>query len=108
MKDFAMIRKPETTKPGMTKPEIAKPGRAALLLFLTILGCNTSQTPSPPHSQPPRSQASPEQHRTLPAPTGPQNFDYYLLNLSWSPEFCHSHRDNLQCSQQLGFILPGL
>jgi ribonuclease T2 len=92
-----MIRRSEMTKPGVTKF-----GRTALLLFVAILGCNASQTPAP-HSQP-----SSEQHRTLPAATGPQNFDYYLLNLSWSPEFCHSHRDNLQCSQQLGFILHGL
>src|ERR1700677_1565988 len=37
-----------------------------------------------------------------------QNFDYYLLNLSWSPEFCHSHRAAPECAQHLTFVLHGL
>ena len=37
-----------------------------------------------------------------------QNFDYYLLNLSWSPEFCHSHPDAVECSQHATFVLHGL
>lgn len=36
------------------------------------------------------------------------NFDYYLLNLSWSPEFCHSHPDAVECSQYSTFVLHGL
>jgi ribonuclease T2 len=39
----------------------------------------------------------------------PGVFDYYLLTLSWSPEFCHGHPDNPECkSGHYGFIVHGL
>ncbi|HEX5283224.1 MAG TPA: ribonuclease T2 [Bryocella sp.] len=39
---------------------------------------------------------------------GPQNFDYFLLNLSWSPEFCHSHASAPECGHHAAFVLHGL
>ncbi|HEU4635592.1 MAG TPA: ribonuclease T2 [Edaphobacter sp.] len=42
------------------------------------------------------------------APGQAQAFDYYLLNLSWSPEFCHSHPSDIQCAQHSTFVLHGL
>ncbi len=39
----------------------------------------------------------------------PGVFDYYVLALSWSPEFCHSHPDNPECqSGHHGFVVHGL
>jgi len=41
----------------------------------------------------------------------PGAFDYYLLTLSWSPEFCHSaaHADKSECqSGHYGFVVHGL
>jgi ribonuclease T2 len=38
----------------------------------------------------------------------PGSFDYYLLNLSWSPEFCTTHSDSPECGHGLGFIVHGL
>ena len=40
----------------------------------------------------------------------PGNFDYYLFTLSWVPEYCHSHRDAVECStdSHYGFIVHGL
>ncbi len=35
-------------------------------------------------------------------------FDYYMLVLSWSPEFCYSHPNAAQCSQHTGFTVHGL
>ena len=35
-------------------------------------------------------------------------FDYYLLVLSWSPEFCYSHASAPQCSAHSGFVVHGL
>jgi len=35
-------------------------------------------------------------------------FDYYLLNLSWAPEFCYTKPDNPECSGHFGFIVHGL
>ncbi len=37
-----------------------------------------------------------------------QNFDYYLLNISWSPEFCHSHPEAAECAAHDTFVLHGL
>jgi ribonuclease T2 len=35
-------------------------------------------------------------------------FDFYLLNLSWSPEFCVTHPSGVECGQHRGFIVHGL
>lgn len=39
-----------------------------------------------------------------------RDFDYYVLSLSWSPEFCHSNPANAECSggNHFGFIVHGL
>ncbi len=52
----------------------------------------------------PQTTADPAQQSE--ATTG--NFDYYLLNLSWSPEFCQTHATSRECAQHLGFVLHGL
>jgi ribonuclease T2 len=39
---------------------------------------------------------------------GPGQFDFYLLNLSWSPEFCAAHPDSPECARRLGFVVHGL
>ena len=38
----------------------------------------------------------------------PGQFDFYLLNLSWSPEFCHGHPGATECAQHRAFTLHGL
>ena len=38
----------------------------------------------------------------------PGQFDFYLLNLSWSPEFCATHSDSPECGRNLGFVVHGL
>jgi ribonuclease T2 len=40
--------------------------------------------------------------------TAPGQFDFYLLNLSWSPEFCATHGDSPECGRSLGFVVHGL
>ena len=35
-------------------------------------------------------------------------FDFYLLNLSWSPEFCYSHPQAAECAAHAAFVLHGL
>jgi len=49
--------------------------------------------------------ASREQPQIAASATG---FDFYLLNLSWSPEFCYSHRDAAECAAHATFVLHGL
>ena len=45
---------------------------------------------------------------TLPAPAG--DFDYYVLSLSWSPQYCaETQRDNEpQCARPYAFVAHGL
>ena len=38
----------------------------------------------------------------------PGTFDFYLLNLSWSPEFCATHASSAECGHGLGFVVHGL
>jgi ribonuclease T2 len=49
-------------------------------------------------------------HRRAQHPDGqPGVFDYYVLALSWSPEFCHSHPAKPECaSGKFGFVVHGL
>jgi ribonuclease T2 len=51
-----------------------------------------------------------QRHRSRQASQGtPGVFDYYLLTLSWSPEFCYSHADRPECqSGHHGFVVHGL
>jgi ribonuclease T2 len=41
-------------------------------------------------------------------PGQPGQFDYYLLTLSWSPEFCHGHPNAPECGGHHGFMVHGL
>jgi ribonuclease T2 len=41
-------------------------------------------------------------------PAEPGHFDYYLLNLSWSPDFCAHLASSPQCAAHPGFVLHGL
>jgi ribonuclease T2 len=47
---------------------------------------------------------------TAQQPATPGQFDYCLLTLSWSPEYCYSHRDSPECSgaRHYAFIVHGL
>lgn len=56
--------------------------------------------------------AAAEHHRNRRSSTPggqPGNFDYYVLALSWSPEFCYNHGDKPECRDgHYGFIVHGL
>jgi ribonuclease T2 len=74
----------------------------SLLCFVMVMalsGCRTSQ----PNAVAQEAQPGAEQ-----AITATGTFDYYLLNLSWSPEFCHSHPDATECAAHARFVLHGL
>jgi ribonuclease T2 len=47
-------------------------------------------------------------HRAQHLQGKPGAFDYYVLALSWSPEFCHSHPSNAECAAHHGFVVHGL
>ncbi|QNI36090.1 ribonuclease T2 family protein [Edaphobacter albus] len=75
-----------------------------LALLPTLSGCNPRPAPVPE----PRPFAHSSQAAAQTTAASPQNFDYYLLNLSWSPEYCHSHPSDIQCAQHSTFVLHGL
>ncbi|HEY4380305.1 MAG TPA: ribonuclease T2 [Acidobacteriaceae bacterium] len=87
--------------------KIPAPLALTALALLALAGCGPSPANTPAasdsHSAPQASLAA------LPAPTAAgQPFDFYLLNLSWSPEFCHSHSSSPECASHLGFVVHGL
>ena len=47
-------------------------------------------------------------HNSERASTQAGAFDFYLLNLSWSPEFCATHPGKSDCAAHPGFVLHGL
>lgn len=71
-----------------------------LIALLSLLGCNNS---APTVGLPQRGT-----NASLPRSSGAQSFDYYLLNLSWSPEFCYSHPNAPECGRHASFVLHGL
>jgi ribonuclease T2 len=75
------------------------------VLLLCLTACNA---PAPVNTTPTARRHGTSSTSALPQPTGPQSFDYYLLNLSWSPEFCYSHRSAPECGQHKTFVLHGL
>jgi ribonuclease T2 len=57
--------------------------------------------------------SAPAKHRSNSASDTPGQFDYYLLTLSWAPEFCATHGGNASSSEcdpthHFGFVVHGL
>jgi ribonuclease T2 len=86
-----------------------------LTLLLLCAGCNgTASAPQnetgaaqPQGAAKPQTAAAPEAASQSPV-SGSASFDYYLLTLSWSPEYCHSHPADIQCARHSTFVLHGL
>ena len=73
----------------------------ALALLLPLAACKST----PPSGSAVPGPLASSQRATLPTGSG---FDYYLLNLSWSPEFCYSHPGAAECAAHPAFVLHGL
>jgi ribonuclease T2 len=74
-------------------------------VLLALLGCKSPQTSTAPGASRPAEASS--QARLEAAPDS-ANFDFYLLNLSWSPEYCYSHPEAVECKMHATFVLHGL
>ncbi|MGB6974757.1 MAG: ribonuclease T2 [Terracidiphilus sp.] len=79
---------------------------ATILLLLSLAGCRTvSNGPTDgQHAE----KALNHPHAASSHAASASGFDFYLLNLSWSPEFCYSHPQAAECAQHAGFVLHGL
>src|ERR1700742_3637631 len=72
-----------------------------LLLLLFLAACSPPPRPAPEPAPRPRPAGA-----AFALPSGnAQNFDYYLLNLSWSPEFCYAHPNAAECASHPTFVL---
>ena len=79
----------------------------ALVLLCALAACrSTSYTNSSSISTGSGAATPKAANPHIAAATG--NFDFYLLNLSWSPEYCHSHPEAAECARRSTFVLHGL
>lgn len=99
-----------------------KPLAAALSIILTGITYGCAQPAvNPPaatrvqqepyqrdRSEPRTNSRDTGRHNRAQQDAAPGAFDYYLLTLSWSPEFCVSHASAAECSAHPAFILHGL
>jgi ribonuclease T2 len=78
--------------------------------FIFLLTRFTTGIRNPPPSASSASQsASSARARLHPqSTTSTASFDFFLLNLSWSPEFCYSHPTAAECAAHPAFVLHGL
>ena len=75
----------------------------SLAILVLLSGCK-----SVPNAETPTATHSATSDRPHPRVATGSGFDYYLLNLSWSPEFCYSHQDAPECASHFTFVLHGL
>ena len=81
---------------------------SAAVALLLIAGCKSnSQNQSENRSSAVEPSTGAEHSGTHAVALG-SGFDFYLLNLSWSPEFCYTHPDKSECAEHLAFVLHGL
>ena len=88
----------------------------SLVMLLSLTGCQSPSidepgfTPTSPvtHSLAQTAGVTPTPGKRVKNTAG--DFDFYVMSLSWSPDFCASNDDPQQCGvgQQLGFVLHGL
>lgn len=76
---------------------------AITLALLLLTACKSAPSVDSPSPSP-----SATSDRATPHLAQGNGFDYYLLNLSWSPEFCYSHRSAPECASHPTFVLHGL
>ncbi|MDP9158616.1 MAG: ribonuclease T2 [Acidobacteriota bacterium] len=74
-----------------------------ILVIVVLVICCVSLAKARGHRRHNQSQQD-QQHQGQPGV-----FDYYVLTMSWSPEFCHGHAESPECqSGHYGFIAHGL
>jgi len=101
---YQSMQKGTATPAAPTEPPVA-----ALQPSATMAARPSSAPVARPSSAP---AARPSPTFTAQAKSKPADFDFYVLNLSWSPDYCASSGsdDAQQCSlgKKLGFVLHGL
>jgi ribonuclease T2 len=106
---------PDAQRPTAPSPSSSIANESDALSGSLPAGQTDAQTepPTAPQLSSQPAAQSADQPAPLPAQTqnnAPGQFDYYVLALSWSPEYCNSHpQDSQQCgAKRYGFVLHGL
>lgn len=81
-------------------PRVKATSITVCVILLMLSGCRTQNPPGPSGNAVPAGR--PQAHAAS------AQFDFYLLNLSWSPEFCHSHPTAAECAMHSTFVMHGL
>lgn len=98
--DQTLTVQPDTIQAGETQTE---PTRTAASSTKKKTATPTPR-PAAAHS------ATPASQKTALAPANFGDFDYFVLALSWAPDFCSANNDPQECAigRKLGFVLHGL
>jgi ribonuclease T2 len=92
-------------------------GGVLVLACGLLSGCNSqeaagpgpiTQQLSPPPPPPYEGRQGPRRGNRAQENAQAGVFDFYLLTLSWSPEYCATHTDPAECSSHPAFVLHGL
>jgi ribonuclease T2 len=94
--------------PRASPPAILRCMKHASLITTLALLVLLSACKSAPNTDSAASGPSATSDRASPPVPQGSGFDYYLLNLSWSPEFCYSHPGAAECASHSTFVLHGL
>jgi ribonuclease T2 len=100
-----------------------------LLLAILLSGCTSSppaNVATSPSASPAQSSAGSQTDSGATGPSRPEGagrksrrarpaansqpgaFDFYLLTLSWSPEYCATHSNSSECTSHPGFVVHGM
>jgi ribonuclease T2 len=81
---------------------------ASLAILLPLAGCGPHQQNPPTGAATSAANSDSGQGAASPHAASSAGFDFYLLNLSWSPEFCFSHPSAAECASHPAFVLHGM
>jgi ribonuclease T2 len=81
---------------------------ACLAVLLPLAGCGPHQQNPPTGAATSAANSDSGQGAASPIAASSAGFDFYLLNLSWSPEFCFSHPSAAECAAHPAFVLHGM
>ncbi|HET9087355.1 MAG TPA: ribonuclease T2 [Acidobacteriaceae bacterium] len=80
--------------------------------IVLLAGCSRTSNPEANRSRGSNSFPAGEMRAATQQPAAAEaapDFDYYLLTLSWSPEYCHGHSNSPECNgSHPGFVVHGL
>jgi ribonuclease T2 len=84
-----------------------------LALSYILIGCSSTPNPAPitsaPAAEVPTTASQRQSHSNRAnLNSAPAVFDFYLLTLSWSPQYCATDPSSPECAAHPGFVVHGL